>query len=94
MPCCTCSLFVHHICTRLEQVSDDDDDGAVGDIRGRHTAIRLGASPSGLISNPLPSSPYFTPDAVPAANLPIYPGLAQAPNMLGLVTQWLSYEYD
>jgi len=43
----------------LEQVSDDDDDGARGDIRGRHTAIQLGASPSGLISNPLPSSPYF-----------------------------------
>jgi len=25
MPCCTCSLLVHHICTRLERINDDDD---------------------------------------------------------------------
>jgi len=56
--------------------------------------IRLGASPSGLISNPPPTSPIFMPDALPAATLPFYLGLGQAPNMLacipsGLVhTQW------
>ena len=25
MPCRTCSLLVHHICTRSERISDDDD---------------------------------------------------------------------
>jgi len=44
--------------------------------------IRPGATPSGLISNPTSSSPIFTPDALPAAILPIYPGLEQAPSML------------
>jgi len=44
--------------------------------------IRLGATPSRLISDPPPSSPIFTSDAIPAATLPIYPGLGQAPNML------------
>jgi len=68
--------------------------GARGDIRGRHT-IQLGATPSGLISDPPPSSPVFTPNVLPATTLTIYPGLGQAPNMLacilrGLVhTQWL-----
>jgi len=61
--------------------------------------IQLGATPSRLVSDLPPSSPppIFTPDALPAAILPIYPGLGQAPNMLacmpsGLVysnTQWL-----
>jgi len=44
--------------------------------------IRLSTTPSGLISNPPISSPNFMPDALPAATLPIYPGLEQAPNML------------
>jgi len=44
--------------------------------------IRLGATPSRLISDPPPSSPIFTPDALPAATLPLYPGLGQAQNML------------
>ena len=26
MPCYTCALLVHHICTRLERINDDDDD--------------------------------------------------------------------
>ena len=29
--------------------------------------------------------PNFTPDAIPAATLPIYPGLGQAPNMLDCI---------
>jgi len=45
--------------------------------------IRLGATPSGLISDLPPSSPpIFTPDALPAATFPLYPGSGQAPNML------------
>jgi len=30
---------------------------------------------------PIPSCTIFTPDALPVATLPIYPGLRQAPNM-------------
>jgi len=41
------------------------------------STIWLGATPSGLISDPPPSSPIFTPDPLPAANLPVYPGLGQ-----------------
>jgi len=46
---------------------------------------QLGTTPSGLINNPPPSSPNFSPDALPAATLPIYPGLGQAPNMLACI---------
>jgi len=44
--------------------------------------IRLGATPSRLISDPPSLSPIFKPDALPVATLPIFPGLRQAPNML------------
>jgi len=47
--------------------------------------IRLHATPSGLISDPTPSSPIFTPDALAAATLPIYPGFGQAPNMMACI---------
>jgi len=47
--------------------------------------IRLGATSSGLISNPPLSSPIFTPDALPAAALPLYCSLGQAPNMLACI---------
>jgi len=47
--------------------------------------IRLGATPSGIISNSPPSSPTFTPDALPVTTLPVYPGLEQAPNMLACI---------
>jgi len=41
--------------------------------------IWVGTTLSGLISNPPPSfPPIFTPHALPAATLPIYPGLGQA----------------
>jgi len=43
--------------------------------------IWLGTTPSGLISDPPPSSPHFMPDALPAATLPLYSGLGQAPSM-------------
>jgi len=45
--------------------------------------IRVGATPSGLISNPPPSIIHFTPDALPVATLPIYPGLGQAQEYAG-----------
>jgi len=47
--------------------------------------IWMGATPSGLISNPPPHPHIFMPDAVPAANLPIYPDLEQALNMLACI---------
>jgi len=52
----------------------------------------LGATLSGLISDS-PPCPHFTPYAFPAATLPIYPGLGQAPNMLACIpSQWLEME--
>jgi len=54
-----------------------------GGNRGRHTTIRMSATPSGLIGDPPPTSPLvFTLDALPAASLSLYPGLGQAPSML------------
>jgi len=50
----------------------------------------LGATPSGLISGPPPSSPHFMLDALPAATLPLYPGLGQAPNMLVYILTTIS----
>jgi len=49
--------------------------------------IRLGATPSRLISDPVthPHPPIFTPDALPVATLPLYPGLEQPPNMLACI---------
>jgi len=47
--------------------------------------IQLGATPSRLISDPPLSSPIFTPDALPAATLPLYPGLGEASNMLACI---------
>ena len=47
--------------------------------------IRLGATPSGLISDPPPPFPIFTPDALPATTLPLHPGLGQAPYMLACI---------
>ena len=44
--------------------------------------IRVGATPSRLISAHLRHPPVLTPDALPVATLSLYPGLAQAPNML------------
>jgi len=51
------------------------------DNRASVPTIRLDATPS---MPPSPSYPSFMPDAFPAATLPIYPGLGQAPDMLRL----------
>jgi len=48
--------------------------------------IQLGATPSRLINDPSPSPPIFTPDALPATTLPLYPGLGQAPNVLACIS--------
>jgi len=55
--------------------------------------IWLGATASGLISDPPPSSPIFRPDALLAATLPIYPSLGQAPNMLDSIPSGLVIIY-
>jgi len=51
--------------------------------------IRLGATPSGLISDPPPLSPIFTPDALRAATLTLHPGLGQTLNMLACIPSGL-----
>jgi len=51
--------------------------------------IRLGATPSGLISNPPPSSSHFTLDALPGATLSIYPGLGTGIKYAGLIPSGL-----
>jgi len=48
-------------------------------------AIRTNQWPTSI--NPL----IFTPDALPAASLPIYPGLGQAHEYAGLHTRWRGY---
>jgi len=51
--------------------------------------IHLDATPSGLSVPPPPSPrPFFTPNALSATTLPIYPGLGQALNNAGMHTQW------
>ena len=61
-----------------------------GKITEADTAtIRMGANPSGLISDPPPSSPIFMPDALPATTFPIYPGLGEATNMLACISSGL-----
>jgi len=67
-----------------------------GEISEAHTpTIQLGATPPGvpdwLISDPHPSSPTFTPDFIPAATLPIYPGLGRAPHMLACIPSGLIF---
>jgi len=51
-----------------------------------HHSIRTNQRPTSLIPPPI-----FMPDALPAATLPIYLGLGQAPNMLACIpVAWLS----
>ena len=47
--------------------------------------IQLGTTPSRLISDPPPSPPIFTLDALPAATLSLHPGLGLAPNKLACI---------
>ena len=47
--------------------------------------IRMGATPSGLISGPPPSPPVFMLGALSVTILSLYPGLGQAQNMLACI---------
>ena len=61
-----------------------------GRYQRQTSTIRLGATPSRLISDPSHSSPYFYIGCPSCTTLPIYPGLEEAPNMqICLHTQWL-----
>jgi len=51
--------------------------------------IRLGATPSGLISNQPPLSPHFYTGCSSCRRLPVYCGLGQAPNMLACIPSGL-----
>jgi len=51
--------------------------------------IRLGATPSELISDPPPSPPTFMPDGLPATTLRINPEFGAGTKYTGLYTQWL-----
>jgi len=53
--------------------------------------ICLGATQSGLSVSPPPLSPHFYAECPFWRTLPIYPGLAKAPNNAGLHMQWLWY---
>jgi len=67
--------------------------GAVEDNRSRH--IDSPAGHHSIRTNQRPTSiipPIFTPDALPATTLPIYPGLEQAPNMLACIPSGLVQE--
>ena len=55
--------------------------------------IRMGATPSRLNSTHLHHPSIVTPDALPAATLPLYPGLEQAPNMMACIPGGLVESY-
>jgi len=58
------------------------------------TTIRLDTTPSGPSLHQCPHlhhPPNFTPDALPAATLPIYPGLRHPPNMPDCIPGGLAY---
>ena len=66
-----------------------DFNGATEDNRGRYTDSPAGRHP--LRSNQRATSimpPIFMSDALPAATLPIYPGLGQTQENAGLHTPW------
>jgi len=55
----------------------------------RQTHRQSGLVPSGLISNPPPSSPIFTPDALPAGTLSTVLAWDRHRNMLDCIPPWL-----
>jgi len=64
--------------------------GAGKDNKDRRTDNPPERHPIRTIDAPPPSSPIFTPNALSAASLAIYPGLAQAPNNVGLQSRRLN----
>jgi len=67
--------------------------GAREDNRGRHTDHPDGSHSIWTNQRPTSLIPIFTPDALPATTVPLYPGLGQAPNMLACIpscSNWAS----
>jgi len=54
---------------------EDNTGQCTENLAGRHPILTIDAH----------HPPNFMPDALPAATLPIYPGLGQAPNMLDCI---------
>jgi len=54
--------------------------------------IRMGATPSGLISDPPPSSPHFYARCPSCCNPPTLSWLRTGAKYAGLHTQWRGYE--
>jgi len=59
--------------------------GASEDNRGRHTDHPVGRHSTRTNQPPTSNIAHFTPDALPAATFPLYPGLGQTPNMLACI---------
>jgi len=69
--------------------------GAREDNKGQtHRQSGLGATPSGLISNSPPSSPIFTPDALPATTLLTLLAWDRHRNMLDCIPTWLGMAWQ
>jgi len=62
--------------TRVSWCQKKTSSGIYGSGRHRQTHRQSGCA------SHLHHPPFFTPDALPATTLPLYPGLGQAPNML------------
>jgi len=84
--CCAelASSFINILCSPSSGFYD-----AGKDNRGRRTGNPSGRHPIRTIGDPPPSSAHFTPTALSAATLPIYPVLRQALNNAGLHARWL-----
>jgi len=77
-PTLTCNVLWESVIILDFIKHGEDKRGKCADNSARCQTIRT-------IDAPSPSSPNFTLDALPAATLPIYPGLGQAPNVLDCI---------
>jgi len=68
--------------SQCQKKSSSDLYGAREDNRSRHTDHPAGCH---SIRDPPPSFPIFTPDALPAATLPLCSDMGQVPNMLACI---------
>jgi len=62
--------------------------------RGRHTDNPGGCHSIQTNQQSTSINPHFTPDGLPAATLSIYPGLRQAQEYAGLVSNGITYMYE
>jgi len=84
--------------TQLSWIQKKSSSGLYDTVQGKITeadtpTTRLGATPSGLISDPPSSSPHYMPNVLPATTLPLCPGLGQAPNMLACIPSGLVLDF-